>query len=203
MFPFVADHAMALIELGANDKASQVVGWLEERGRGLQRPWALAVAARSRALLAATEGDFPAALGPVLRGARGTRTPDDAVRAAHALWSWVASAAVTARSGPPGKRWKRRSRYSNISAPALDGKARAELARIGGRRAVLGDDGGRAAGGETRRRRSHQPGDRRHVVHERPDRRGPPFAHLPQARHPVRTELVLFIDEAEEGSAQP
>ena len=60
MFPFVADHAMALIELGADD-ATEVVEWLEERGRALQRPWALAAAARARALLAATHGDLAAA----------------------------------------------------------------------------------------------------------------------------------------------
>jgi DNA-binding CsgD family transcriptional regulator len=61
MFPFVADHAMALIELGANDEAGEVVAWLEERGRALQRPWAIAVAARCRAMLAANDGDLRAA----------------------------------------------------------------------------------------------------------------------------------------------
>ena len=62
MFTFVADYAVALIETGADDAANEVIGWLEERGHALQRPWALAVAARARALLAAGGGDFPAAL---------------------------------------------------------------------------------------------------------------------------------------------
>jgi hypothetical protein len=61
MFPFVADHAMALIELGETDAATEVVEWLEERGHALQRPWALAVAPRCRAMLAANDGDLPAA----------------------------------------------------------------------------------------------------------------------------------------------
>jgi DNA-binding CsgD family transcriptional regulator len=61
MFPFVADHAMALIELRENDAATEVVEWLEERGRALKRPWALAVAWRCRAMLAANDGDLPAA----------------------------------------------------------------------------------------------------------------------------------------------
>ena len=61
MFPFVADLATVLVEVEARD-AAEIVDWLEERGRALDRPWALGAAARARALMWATGGDLPAAL---------------------------------------------------------------------------------------------------------------------------------------------
>jgi ATP/maltotriose-dependent transcriptional regulator MalT len=67
MFPFVSDHVGALIELGEDAAAEEVVSWLEERGRTLDRPWALAVAARSRASLAAARGDLDEAFEAMAR----------------------------------------------------------------------------------------------------------------------------------------
>jgi DNA-binding CsgD family transcriptional regulator/tetratricopeptide (TPR) repeat protein len=137
MFPFVADHVMALIEVGADAEATEVVEWLEERGRVLERPWAVAVAARSRASLAATDGDIPAALealtvalqaherlpmpfelgrtkvivGSILRRGKQKKSPREVLEEALAI-------------------------FERLGARLWIARAQAELDRIGGRRRV-------------------------------------------------------------------
>ena len=59
---FVPDEIEALVALGRLDEAEEVLGWLEERGRALDRASALAAAARCRGLLAASRGDADAAI---------------------------------------------------------------------------------------------------------------------------------------------
>jgi DNA-binding CsgD family transcriptional regulator len=61
-FRYQGDAAEALIEAGRLDEAGTLVDWLEERGRTLDRPWALATAARCRALIQAAGGDTPGAM---------------------------------------------------------------------------------------------------------------------------------------------
>src|SRR6266704_3221994 len=58
---FWANEIEALIGLGELDKATAGVTQLEERGRSLDRPWALATGARCRGLLEAARGDLGAA----------------------------------------------------------------------------------------------------------------------------------------------
>ncbi len=139
MFPFVADHAMALIELGANDEATEVVAWLEERGRALQRPWALAVAARSRALLAAAGGDLPAAfeaLAVSLEEHERLPMPFDLAR------TLVVLGAVRRRDKQklPAREalGEALEIFERLGARSWTERARAELARIGGRRRAVG-----------------------------------------------------------------
>ena len=139
MFPFVADHAMALIELGANDEATEVVGWLEERGRALQRPWALAVAARSRALLAATDGDFPAAfeaLAVALEEHERLPMPFERGRTLVVL----GSIRRRDKQKAPAREALEEAieLFERLGARLWIAKARAELARIGGRRRAEG-----------------------------------------------------------------
>jgi DNA-binding CsgD family transcriptional regulator len=55
------DEIEALVALGELEKASRLIGLLDERGRALDRPWALAVAARGRGLLLAARGDLEGA----------------------------------------------------------------------------------------------------------------------------------------------
>ena len=58
---FGADAAEALIAVGRTEEAERVAARLEEGGRTLGRPWAVAVAARCRGLLATAAGDLPGA----------------------------------------------------------------------------------------------------------------------------------------------
>ena len=140
MFPFVADHVGALIELGANDAAIEVVEWLEERGRALDRPWALAVAARSRAQFAAAAGDFPAAFEAVDRALDAHERlpmPFELARTLMVLGS--------IRRRAKQKRPARESLdeaiqiFERLGARLWAEQARGELARIGGRRAAIGE----------------------------------------------------------------
>jgi DNA-binding CsgD family transcriptional regulator/tetratricopeptide (TPR) repeat protein len=61
-FRYQGDAAEALIELGRLDEAQALIDWLDERGRTLDRPGALAMAARCRALIQAARGDTQAAM---------------------------------------------------------------------------------------------------------------------------------------------
>jgi len=61
-FRYHGDAAEALTELGRLEEAQALVDWLEERGRSLDRPWALATAARCRALILAARGDMGGAI---------------------------------------------------------------------------------------------------------------------------------------------
>ncbi len=137
---------MALIELGANDEATEVVEWLEERGRALQRPWALAVAARSRALLAATDGDFPAAfeaLTVALEVHERVPMPFERGRTLMVLGS------IRRRDKQklPAREALEEAIaiFERLGARLWIEKAQAELARIGGRRRADGADGGRGS----------------------------------------------------------
>jgi DNA-binding CsgD family transcriptional regulator len=58
---WVADAAEALIALGRTQEARQIVDWLEQRGETLGRVWAVAVGARCRGLLLASDGELSAA----------------------------------------------------------------------------------------------------------------------------------------------
>lgn len=57
---FHADHLEALIGLGELDRAAGLLGGFQDRARATGRPWALATAARCRALMLAARGDWPA-----------------------------------------------------------------------------------------------------------------------------------------------
>jgi len=139
MWPFVADHVEALIELGKLDQATEALGWLEERGQALDRPWALAVAGRYRGLLAAAHGDFQAAfvsLDRALKEHERLPMPFELGRTMLVLG--------TIRRRAKQKRPAREALeealaiFERLGAPLWAAKARAELARIGGRRAAAG-----------------------------------------------------------------
>jgi len=60
--PYLPDEIEALVALGDLDRAEQYLVRLEEQGRILDRPWALATAARSRGLLHAASASLDDAL---------------------------------------------------------------------------------------------------------------------------------------------
>jgi len=63
IFPVLPNDAEALVQLGQLDQAEAILEELEAQGRALDRAWALACAARGRALLAAARGNPKQALG--------------------------------------------------------------------------------------------------------------------------------------------
>jgi DNA-binding CsgD family transcriptional regulator len=139
MFLFVADYAEALIELGRHVEAGGVVDWLQERGQTLDRPWALAVAARYRSLLAASDGDFQAAFASLERALKEHERlpmPFELGRTMLVLG--------TIRRRAKQKRPAREALqealaiFERLGAPLWAERARAELARIGGRRSMAG-----------------------------------------------------------------
>jgi DNA-binding CsgD family transcriptional regulator len=62
VIPCVPDAIEALVALGELDRADELLLGHEEKGRALDRPWALATAGRCRGLLAAARGDQPASM---------------------------------------------------------------------------------------------------------------------------------------------
>ena len=61
IIPCVPDEVETLVALGRVDEAVPLVDRLEDQGRALDRPWALAAGARCRGLIAAARGDLEAA----------------------------------------------------------------------------------------------------------------------------------------------
>jgi DNA-binding CsgD family transcriptional regulator len=136
---FVPDQIQALIELGELEQARALVEALEERGRALDRAWALATGARSRALLLAAEGDLTgahAALERALAAHERLAQPFELGRTLLALGT------VQRRQGE--KRAARqtleqaRSIFDQLGARLWAERARGELRRIGGRAASSG-----------------------------------------------------------------
>lgn len=131
---FHQNEIEALVGLGRLDEAAELVDELEERGRRLDRAWALATAARGRALLCNARGDLQGALAAA----------DEAVRA-HARLAEPFELGRTLLVLGIVQRRLRRNRAARDSLDAALGRftavgarlwvetARAELARVGGR----------------------------------------------------------------------
>jgi DNA-binding CsgD family transcriptional regulator len=139
MFRFVGDYTEVLIELGEHVEAIEVIDWLDERGQALDRPWALAVSARYRGLVAAADGDFQtafASLDRALKEHERLPMPFELGRTMLVLG--------TIRRRAKQKRPAREALeealaiFERLGAPLWADKARAELARIGGRRSAAG-----------------------------------------------------------------
>src|SRR5262249_50097292 len=62
VFRVHANHIETVIVLGDLDRAARLLDRLDQRGRATGRPWALATAARCRALLLAARGDTDGAV---------------------------------------------------------------------------------------------------------------------------------------------
>ena len=205
MFPFVANHVEVLIELGELDQAREVLDWLEERGRALDRPWALAVAARYRGRLAAADGDFHGAFSALDRALKEhERLPMPFERGRTLL------VLGTIRRRAKQKRPAREALeealevFERLGAPLWAGKARAELARIGGRRAAVGElttaerrVATLAAAGRTNREIADTLFMSVRTVE----------GHLSHAYAKLgirsRTELALFFDAPEDAASEP
>jgi DNA-binding CsgD family transcriptional regulator len=136
---FVPDETQALIELGEFEQARALVEALEERGRALDRAWALATGARSRALLLAAEGDLAEAHAALERALDAHERLDQPFERGRTL---LALGTVQRRQGE--KRAAREtleqalSIFDQLGARLWADRTRGELRRIGGRTASSG-----------------------------------------------------------------
>ena len=137
---FLPDALEALIALGAVDRAAALLAMLDDRGRALDRPWALATAGRCRALLLAARGELD-----------GAAAAADGALAEHDRLDMPFELARTlVVHGVVERRRRRRSRakasferalelFESMGARLWAERARLELGRVGIRRSAPGD----------------------------------------------------------------
>jgi DNA-binding CsgD family transcriptional regulator len=137
--PLLPDLIEALILQGRSDEARTHLGYLEQRGRALDSPGALAAAARADGLLAAAAGDLEPALEAFERALREHARRATSLDQGRTL---LARGAVLRRA----RRWAAARDslaaaldiFEEIGASLWVQKTRAELGRIGGRKAADG-----------------------------------------------------------------
>lgn len=137
---FLPDEIEALVGLGELAEAERLIDWLEERGRALDRVWALAVGSRCRGLLFAAKGDQEVAVEHIERAmAEHERLPMPFERARTLL------VLGSVRRRADHKRAAREALtealevFERLGAVLWAEKARAELAAIGGRAPGIGE----------------------------------------------------------------
>ena len=139
--PWVADAAEALIALGRTEEAGLIVGWLERRGRTLDRAWAAAVGGRCRRPAPGRRGD--------VAGAR--EALDRAMRAHERLaFEHERARTLLALAGVQRRLRQRRSArqaaseaagwFERLGASAWVARARAELRRLAPPRGAVNDE---------------------------------------------------------------
>ena len=130
----LADTLEALIAVGELAEAERkLVPW-EERARALDRSWALAITARCRALLLAARGDLAGAQAGFERAlAEHARTQDPFQHARTLLAQGVTQRRAKQRGAARVTLEQALAIFERLGAPLWAEKARAELARIGGR----------------------------------------------------------------------
>ena len=142
MFCIGPDVAEALVLAGDLEAARDVQAELEARGRELGRTWAVATALRCRGLIAAAEGRSHDALADLHEALALHAELPAAVRP---------RADAAGRSAPTQRRAKQRAEarsaleaalavFEDLGAALWAERARAEMARFGGRRASHSDE---------------------------------------------------------------
>ncbi len=135
----LSDAIEAAIAVGELETAGALVDRLEGRARTLAEPWPLAVAARSRGLLAAATGDFETsfeAFDRALAEHARTQMPFEHARTLLALGA--AQRRARRLAAARASLQQALGIFEEVGTPVWAEKARAELGRIGGRRRVEG-----------------------------------------------------------------
>ena len=136
MFCLGPDLAEALVLAGDLEAAGEVQADLERRGEELQRPWAIAAALRCRGLIAAAEGRPDTALAPLHEAvALHAEIPQPFDRARTLLVLGATQRRAKQRAEARGSLDAARAIFEELGAPLWAERARAEIARLGGRRA--------------------------------------------------------------------
>ena len=131
---FVGEEIEALLGLGRLDDAEAVLGWLEERGRALDRASALATAWRCRGLLAAARHDPESALAALDRAlGEHARVAMPFDRARTLLCLGAAQRRAGRRRDARSTLEEAQTMFAALGARPWRERAEAELRRIGGR----------------------------------------------------------------------
>jgi DNA-binding CsgD family transcriptional regulator len=139
VIPCVPDAIEALVALGELERADELLVAHAEKGRALDRPWALATAARCRGLLAAARGDQHASMEAFEESMEHhvrLEMPFELGRSLLALGE--AQRRFKQRRAAGGAFRAALETFESLGAPLWAEKARADLARIGGRVAPPG-----------------------------------------------------------------
>jgi DNA-binding CsgD family transcriptional regulator len=119
---------------GELDEARRQLAQLEERGRALDNPWALSQAARCRGLLAAAEGELEAALPHFEEALREhERMPGPFERGRTLLALGQVQRRLKRKRAAREALTEALSIFDEVATPLWAEKARADVARIGGR----------------------------------------------------------------------
>jgi DNA-binding CsgD family transcriptional regulator len=140
MLRFIPDEIEALVATGETDRARSLLEAFTARAEALGRTWALVTGERGRGLLAASQGNLPEAIAAFDRALDAHRSLDEPFELGRTL---LAQGQAYRRS----KKWRLArdslgrslAIFERLGAPLWERKARAELARIGGR--APGPDG--------------------------------------------------------------
>jgi DNA-binding NarL/FixJ family response regulator len=133
VIPCVPDAIEALVSLGRLDEAEALLDRLERQGRALDRPWAIATAARGRGMLSAARGDLTAASAALKQALVEHRRVPQPFELARTL---LVKGAVERRAKQ--KRAARSSleqalgSFQVLGAPLWAQRARDDLTRVGG-----------------------------------------------------------------------
>ena len=126
------DAIEAAAALGDHARAIRYTAWLAEGGRALDRPWALAAAARGRAMIAAMEGDLTAAVVAAQEAiAQHDRLAMPFERARTLLVKGQIHRRRKEKRLAHGALGEALRTFEELGAPAWAARTRSELARIG------------------------------------------------------------------------
>jgi DNA-binding CsgD family transcriptional regulator len=133
MIPCLPDAIEALVSLGRLAEAEGHIDRLERQGRSLDRPWAIATAARGRGLLTAARGD-PSAAGSALEQAlvEHGRVPQPFELARTLLVKGEVERRAKQKRAARSALEQALDLFQALGAPLWGQRARDDLARVGG-----------------------------------------------------------------------
>jgi DNA-binding CsgD family transcriptional regulator len=136
----VSDLLDALVAEGDVERIEATLAPWEERAQALDRAWALAIAARTRALLAASRGDVDEAFASFERAIAAHARVDDPFQRARTLLTLGATQRRTKQRRAARDTLEQAvALFAGLPAPLWVVKAKGELARIGGRAPSRGE----------------------------------------------------------------
>ena len=133
VIPCVPDAIEALVSLGRLDEAEGLLDRLERQGRTLDRPWAIATAARGRGMLSAARGDLSAARSALEQAlVEHRRVPQPFELARTLLVKGEVERRAKQKRAARSPLEQALSIFQTLGAPLWAQRAQDDLARVGG-----------------------------------------------------------------------